>query len=1032
MIARSLGACAVPFLVLALFACGDDTTRPISVDGGMLGAGFGEPCTATEHCASGLCLAIDASGRGICTHVCTLDSECPSSPSWGCVSPVEIDVSVCGCVRDADAEVCGDGLDNDCNGAVDDCRLCFGMPVPEDNPRNCGACGNACRVDQRCQSGSCVCSEPGTIDCDGECVDVATDARHCGACGTACGAGQVCEGSACVCPDPLLPDFCAGVGCVDLSSDRSYCGACGTACAAAQVCADSACSCPYPGDRFCGATTGCVDTGTNEENCGTCGMRCAPSEECNGGVCGCPAARPDICGGACVSLADDPMNCGACGTVCPSGTTCFAGACTCSAASTMLCGSTCVRTDLDTANCGACGNRCIPGEGCVRGVCTCGSGLVCGGTCVPVNDPLNCGTCGNTCATGAGQYCSAGTCRCTSSVLTPCGAACVSTTNDPANCGGCGNACRPTEICTAGTCRCPTGQTWCDAVGACVNLSTDTSNCGACGNACDPTEICSGGTCRCSLSGYLYCASSGACIDTRSNVSNCGMCDRACNPSEFCISGTCRCPTSGQLYCASAGTCVNVTANPAHCGACDRMCPADATCTSSRCVCTDSSLTVCGTSCVDLMTDEAHCGACGQPCMAGQTCYSGMCTCGPPVRGTEVRVTNDTVREANPRTASGGSTVGAVWTSSVGTSVQFVVLDATGNPVTGSRRSLSATGRTPDIVWTGSQYVVSYVDYVAPTSHLFLERFDAMGAPVGTRVDVTMSSALSILLGERLAYSPASGFAVATDGAFQYLGMDGTSAAPIFNTGLFSFDFDVAASPTGEFGVVYYDLVTGTNFFRFSSSGTVVGTPTELLTGSTFSDPYVNITHDGVTWLAAIRDEGPAGNRVVLMRGPTLATVSVVRVLAEPGGDQALFQVSVDVRGSEAVVAWAEITPSTFYSTLYARRYQLPRPRDLRTDRAGRAVPCRSNHQHHEPAARELHGRFAIPRGLGRHALRVFLRDHGGAERRERLSVSRGVLGVVTFAVTPTCGATPRRRSVGYRSVCGRRGRSGRGRGSRR
>ncbi len=46
-------------------------------------------------------------------------------------------------------------------------------------------------------AGACVCP-PGTVECDGECLDVSHDERNCGGCRVECSPGTLCIDSECV------------------------------------------------------------------------------------------------------------------------------------------------------------------------------------------------------------------------------------------------------------------------------------------------------------------------------------------------------------------------------------------------------------------------------------------------------------------------------------------------------------------------------------------------------------------------------------------------------------------------------------------------------------------------------------------------------------------------------------------------------------------------------------------------------------------------------------------------------------------
>jgi hypothetical protein len=101
------------------------------------------------------------------------------------------------------AELC-DGIDNDCDAAIDDGA----------GP-SCAATAGAARMS--CEAGACVvaaCAE-GRGDCDGEgsngCEDELDTDAHCGACGRACGVGYRCVASACA-PDAPLGALTASYG----------------------------------------------------------------------------------------------------------------------------------------------------------------------------------------------------------------------------------------------------------------------------------------------------------------------------------------------------------------------------------------------------------------------------------------------------------------------------------------------------------------------------------------------------------------------------------------------------------------------------------------------------------------------------------------------------------------------------------------------------------------------------------------------------------------------------------------------------
>ncbi len=160
-----------------------------------------------------------------------------------------------------------------------------------------------CCEGARCKKGKCKCQNGFSV-CDKICYDLANDPRHCGACGNACAAGDLCREGSCLPSDgdgddgggdtdecsPACPAgrTCCNGSCLDTSLDPISCGACGVVCGAGVSCCDGV----------------CIDTRIHLEHCGACGKACHRRDNCVDGVCttpdGCPVGA-DTCTGELVS-----------------------------------------------------------------------------------------------------------------------------------------------------------------------------------------------------------------------------------------------------------------------------------------------------------------------------------------------------------------------------------------------------------------------------------------------------------------------------------------------------------------------------------------------------------------------------------------------------------------------------------------------------------------------------------------------------------------------------------------------------------
>lgn len=512
----------------------------------------------------------------------------------------------------------------------------------------CNPCisGQACAVEQDCDSGVCldaVCQAPA---CDDQVKNGKETDRDCGGgdC-PGCGVDQPCLGS---------------VDCVSLECNDGVCG---------PECPDGFANCDQQNDNACE-----INVRIDAQNCGSCGNVCAlphAAAECSAGECriqtdGCDEGFADCNGlpedGCEVDLSQDKLNCGACTKVCPE----LNGAPFCAAG---MCEITCSKgfddcdnnrdngcekeVSRDVNNCGECNNKCTPQSG---------------GTAYCKDD-----TCGET-------ICPAGFGDCNGLPEDGCE---VDLRTDEDNCNSCGNIClannastacvnRVCQIdeCEAGFANCTGGY----ADGCETNTNTSTAHCGGCGDACtvaNGVAKCDAGACAINTCSGTYrdCNSStgdGCEVNIATDDEHCGGCvapagsnctTKYANATSDCAMSACQTPTCNANYgdCTGGladGCETDTRTTRTHCGGCGKVCENGAgahvdsnECSNSLCQpdcaagydnCDGDRFDGCEASLED---DEANCGGCNTVCVSttaahvdSNECVGGVCS--PDCAGT--------------------------------------------------------------------------------------------------------------------------------------------------------------------------------------------------------------------------------------------------------------------------------------------------------------------------------------------------------------------------------------------------------------
>ncbi len=200
-----------------------------------------------------------------------------------------------GCDAGLGLEVCGDGIDNNCNQQIDCAETACATMACGANGRVCTGLMCTCAGGGTPEATELTCGDSRDNDCDGQtdCSDSTCAGRACGANGRTCsgtsctcsGNGGVAQATETTCSDTRDNDCDGLVDCADMQCAGQACGANG------RTCSGTNCTCSGNGGAAQANETTCNDTRDNDCD----GLADCADTQCAGQACG---ANGRTCSGA--------------------------------------------------------------------------------------------------------------------------------------------------------------------------------------------------------------------------------------------------------------------------------------------------------------------------------------------------------------------------------------------------------------------------------------------------------------------------------------------------------------------------------------------------------------------------------------------------------------------------------------------------------------------------------------------------------------------------------------------------------------